>query len=131
MSTSSSDNVLNDSILESTKKLLGVHEEDPAFDQDVAIHINTALGSLTQIGVGPNEGFLISGKAETWSDFLGTGNLAVLHSVKSYVYILVRSLFDPPGASNHLNALDSVKQELEWRISVQQNVSTYPEGGIP
>lgn len=120
MSTNSSDSKLDDSILNSIKKLLGLPEDYTPFDQDVLIHINTVFTMLQQMGVGPEDGFLVTSQNETWSEFLGPGELANLHSVKTYTYIKVRKIFDPPGASNHLAALDNVLEELEWRISVRR-----------
>lgn len=120
MSTSSSDRVIDDSILNSIKKLLGLSPDYPAFDQDVAIYINTAFSNLNQIGVGPDEGFQITGPSETWAEFLDPSGLSNLQAVKTYVYITVKKIFDPPGASNHLAALDAVLEEITWRISTRR-----------
>lgn len=117
MSTPSSDSILEDSILLSIKKLLGLDSEYKAFDQDVLIYVNTALANLSQIGVGPDQGFMVLGEIETWTDLLGDYEPAKLQNVKTYIYITVKKVFDPPGASNHLAALDDVLTELSWRIS--------------
>lgn len=120
VSTSSSDNVLDESILGSIKKLLGLDGDYDAFDQDVTIHINSALASLSQIGVGPVAGFMINGSQETWQQLLQDNDLQMLQNVKTYIYINVKKVFDPPGASNHLAALDDVLKETTWRISVRR-----------
>lgn len=125
MSTSFSDRVIDDSILNSIKKLLGLSPDYPAFDQDIAIYINTAFSNLNQIGVGPAEGFYITGPSETWAEFLEPGGLSNLQGVKTYVYITVKKIFDPPGASNHLAALDAVLEEITWRISTRREEVKY------
>lgn len=118
MSTPFSDEVVAESILLSTKKLLGVDPSMDMFDIDVTTNINSALANLNQIGIGPHEGFFVHGPDETWSEFLGHNNMTALQSVKTYVYIWVKRVFDPPGATNHLAALDNTMKELEWRISI-------------
>lgn len=118
-----------DSILTSIKKMLGLDEEYEAFDTDIIIHINSVLMTLNQLGVGPKEGFSIFGKEETWSDFLTPTMLAsmiepdkketFLSSVKTFVYLRVRILFDPPSNSFTLQALKEDANEYEWRIVTQ------------
>lgn len=103
-----------DSILESVKKLLGISETDYDFDTDIIIHINTILNTLTQIGVGPEEGFAIEDESAEWTDFIGDSKK--LNLVKSYVFLRVRILFDPPVGST-LDAMQRQVDELTWRIS--------------
>lgn len=105
-----------DSILTSIKKLLGITEEYDHFDADIIMHINSVFGILTQIGVGPTAGFYIKDKSAKWTDFLPED--AKLEMVKSYVYLKVRLLFDPPQASSLAEAIKNNAAELEWRISV-------------
>lgn len=105
-----------DSILTSIKKLLGITEEYEHFDQDIIIHINTALMILTQLGVGPSEGFFIKDKYALWSDFIP--DVKTLEAVKSYTYLKVRMLFDPPTSSSLMNAMEQNMKELEWRLNV-------------
>ena len=105
-----------DSILTSIKKLLGITEEYEHFDQDIIIHINTALMILTQLGVGPSEGFFIKDKYALWSDFIT--DVKTLEAVKSYIYLKVRMLFDPPTSSSLMNAMEQNMKELEWRLNV-------------
>lgn len=106
-----------DSILNSTKKLLGLAEDYDAFDQDVIVAINAALFTLTQLGVGPEEGFRISSADEVWSDFIG--DAIDLEAVKEYVYMKSRLAFDPPVNSSVLQALKDMCNEYEFRLNVQ------------
>lgn len=105
-----------DSILTSVKKMLGIVEEYEHFDADLIMHINTVLSILTQLGVGPSEGFTIEDKSQTWSDFvrLNSG----LDAVKSFVYLKVRLLFDPPLSSGVTESINRMVGELEWRLKV-------------
>lgn len=107
-----------DSILTSIKKLLGIEADDTSFDNDLVIFINGALSTLTQLGVGPTYGYKITSATEVWSAFLGTTRLD-LESVKSYVYLKVRLIFDPPQISYLVDAIKTQLTELEWRINVQ------------
>ena len=105
-----------DSILTSVKKLLGVGEEYTHFDDDIIMHINSVIFILTQIGIGPDEGFVISSKDQTWDDFL-QGRINI-ESVKSYVYLKVRLLFDPPSNSFLVEAIERQISEYEWRLNI-------------
>ena len=111
---------MTDRILESVKKVLGIAPEYLVFDQDVVMHINSAFSVLHQLGVGPDEPFMIEDETATWTEFLGTER--GVNSVKSYVYLRVRLLFDPPATSFALGAMEKQIEELGWRIS------TYMEG---
>ena len=105
-----------ESILTSIKKLLGITEEYTHFDQDIIIHINTVFTTLNQLGVGPSEGFAITDDSETWSEFLGE-NETMLNSVKTFIYMKVKLIFDPPLSSEVIKAMDRQIKELEWRIT--------------
>ena len=105
-----------DSILTSIKKLLGIAEEYEHFDSDLIMHINSVFMVLNQLGVGPVEGFSITGKTETWEDF--TQNDLMIQSVKSYVYLKVRLLFDPPSSSAVMESINRQIGELEWRLNL-------------
>ena len=107
---------LDQSILNSTKKILGMAPEYSAFDLDVITHINSVFSTLEQIGVGPDGGFAIEDENAMWGDFLGSD--ARLNQVKSYVYLRVRLLFDPPATSFTQAAMKEQIQEMEWRLSV-------------
>ena len=107
---------MNDSILTSIKKLLGITEEYEHFDQDIIIHINSVFMILNQLGVGPTNGFSITDKTAVWSDFISEE--ANLESVKSYIYLKVRLLFDPPTTSAVMESMNRMISELEFRLNV-------------
>lgn len=106
-----------ESILTSIKKLLGITEEYTHFDNDLIMHINSVLMILSQLGVGPSEGYSISSSAQTWTDFLGD-DLKKLQSVKSYVALKVRLMFDPPTSSSVMEAINNQIREFEWRLNM-------------
>ena len=105
-----------DSILGSIKKLLGITEIYDVFDKDLVMHINSVFFVLTQLGVGPAEGFTIQDETAVWDDFIPCG--ANLEAVKSYVYLKVRLLFDPPQSSALTEAINRQISEFEWRLNV-------------
>lgn len=107
---------MDESILLTIKKMLGLDEAYEAFDTDVIIHINTVLMTLNQLGVGPKYGFSITGKSETWGQFTDKKNL---EAIKSYIYLKVRILFDPPSNSFTISAFEEQAREFEWRIVTQ------------
>ena len=111
-----------DSILTSIKKLLGITEEYTHFDADLIMHINSVLMALRQMGIGPSNGFSITGPYETWEDFLGN-ELSMLESVKSYTYHKVRLMFDPPTSSALMEAINRQIGELEWRLNIASESS--------
>lgn len=105
-----------ESILTSIKKLLGIMEEYEHFDQDIIMHINSAFMVLTQLGVGPSEGFSISDGTAIWTDFVS--DLTKVEAIKTYVYLKVKSVFDPPTSSAVIDSIDRTIKELEWRLNV-------------
>lgn len=105
-----------ESILNSIKKLLGVYEEDTHFNMDIIIHINSAFATLNQLGVGPAKTFVIDDETPVWSDFTEDNDL--YNNVKTYVYLSVRLVFDPPTSSFVLSAMERQLKELEWRLNV-------------
>ena len=106
-----------ENILDSIKKLLGIDETDLNFDQELIMHINSVFMVLHQLGVGPVGGFKISSNEETWTDFVGAR--LDLESVKSYIYLKVRLLFDPPQNSFLVGSIEKQIEEHEWRLQVQ------------
>lgn len=108
----------SDSILSTVKKLAGnMTQEYEYFDMDLLVFTNSTLAILTQLGVGPDEGFLINDVTAKWSDFIGEGNNKVLFGlVKAYVPLKVRQKFDPATSTVVSNSLDACIAELEWRI---------------
>src|SRR5580765_5818246 len=110
---------MEQSILISTKKILGLPQDYTVFDLDVITHINTAFSTLTQLGVGPPEGFMIEDESEVWDDFINPPDHQY-NSVKSYVFLKDRQLFDPPQTSYLITAMEKQIQELEWRLNVHR-----------
>lgn len=103
------------SILTSVKKIIGLPESDTSFDLDLVIHINTAFSILNQLGIGPADGFEIEDSTATWDDFVTDKRMS---SVKSYVFLRTRRLFDPPNTSFALESMDKQLTEFEWRLNV-------------
>jgi hypothetical protein len=106
-----------ESILTSIKKLLGLEEDYESFDQDIIMHINSVMFILNQLGIGPSNGYFITDKSTTWDDYLN--NLTLIEAVKSYIYLKVRLLFDPPQTGPLVEAIERQIKELEWRLNVQ------------
>lgn len=109
---------MTNSILNSTKKVLGIEESYTAFDVDIMMHINSTFSTLNQLGLGPEDGFSISDDEVEWDDFLGSN--PKINSVKTYMYLKLRLVFDPPPTSFAITAMESQIQELEWRLNVER-----------
>lgn len=105
-----------DSILTSIKKLLGIDESYEQFDTDIIMHINSVFTILTQLGVGPSNGFRIEDKTTTWNDYIGDD--PNFESVKSYIHLKVKLLFDPPLSSVVIESINRMINEFEWRLNV-------------
>jgi hypothetical protein len=105
------------SILTSTKKVLSIAPSYTVFDMDIIMHINAAFAVLHGLGVGPAEGFAIEDSSAEWEEFepVAPGQS---HLVRTYVFLKAKSLFDPPGTSFHLTALNEQLREYEWRLNV-------------
>lgn len=106
-----------ESILTSIKKLLGIQEDYEHFDPDIIMHINSVFMIFMQLGVGPESGFRIQDKTAEWTEFLPDGSQ--LEAVKSYVFLKVKLLFDPPLSSAVIESINKQISELEWRLNVQ------------
>lgn len=115
-----------ESILTSIKKLLGIAEEYEHFDPDIIMHINSVLSILTQLGVGPSEGFRIEDSSATWVDFVGDS--INYESVKTYMHLKVKLLFDPPLSSAVIESMTRMISELEWRLNVTAESMTSERG---
>lgn len=105
-----------ESILLSVKKMLGITEDYEYFDQDIIMHINSVFMMLNQLGVGPEEVFSIQDKTAVWNDFITENKYT--EAVKSFMYLRVRLLFDPPSTGPLNDAIEKQIRELEWRITV-------------
>ena len=109
---------VEDSILLSIKKLLGMDPiEFTQYDTDLIIHINTFIEFLNQLGVDIPEGFKINDESALWSDYLNKPEYNdIKDSIKNYIYLRVRLVFDPSTNSSLLNSINDTIKELEWRI---------------
>ena len=105
-----------ETILNTIKKLLGIQQEYEYFDEDIMIHINTAFATLNQLRVGPAEGFYMDDKTALWDDYITSINMQM---IKSYIYLKVRILFDPPTSSVLMDSMNRSIAELEWRLYLE------------
>lgn len=108
---------MDNSILTSVKKAIGIMEEYNEYDTQIIEAINSVFFTLSQLGVGPKEGFAITGLAEQWSDYIPDGTN--LQAVKSYMGIKVRLIFDPPSNSFTSTSMENQAKEYEWRLMAQ------------
>ena len=110
-------NEVESSILNSIKKLLGIDEKYTQFDTDIIMHINSVFMILNQLGIGPENGFKITGKDQKWEDYiLDDDNL---DAIKTYIHLKVKIIFDPPLNSTVMDAHKQMISELEWRLNTQ------------
>lgn len=105
-----------ESILTSIKKMLGIEESYEHFDQDIIMHINSVFMVLNQLGVGPVEGFTIEDDTSIWTDFMP--DITKVEAIKSYIYLKVKLLFDPPSSSVVTESYKRMIDEYEWRLNV-------------
>ena len=104
-----------ESILLSTKEMLGPSAEDPHFEPEIITHINTVFMDLNQMGVGPEDGFIIEDETTVWTDYIP--NVKKLAAVKTYMYLRVRLLFDPPASATIVETINREIGRYEWRIT--------------
>jgi hypothetical protein len=104
------------SILASIKVMLGIDKEDTTFDMDITIHINSVFMALNQLGVGPPEVFAITDKDDTWDDFIDEDEIIQFNSLKSYMFMKVKLVFDPPLSSAVIASYEKLISEFEWRL---------------
>lgn len=119
---------LEDSILTSTKKILGLAAEYTAFDHDIIVHINSVFSDLHQLGIGPADGFMIGDDlSEVWADYV-TDDVPpmLLNSVRTYVYLRVKAIFDPPTTGYLVEATQKQIEKLEWRLNVAREGLLHP-----
>lgn len=110
------------SILNSVKKALGIMPDYTVFDSDIIMHINSVFMVLAQMGVGPAKGFRIEDSTTEWIDFLSNED-ENFESVKSYICMKVRLLFDPPSSSTHMECIKQLVSEFEWRLNFEAEES--------
>lgn len=125
---------MEQSVLKSTKKILGIGDDDASFDLDIITHINSAFSILTDLGVGPATGFAIDDADDEWDDFLpDIGDQIKLSKVKNCVFLRTKLWFDPPTSSYLLTAAEKQLQEQEWRLSVNREETGWvdPDPSVP
>jgi len=110
---------MNKSILQTIKKMLGIADDETAFDVDIINYINLVMLTLKQLGIGPDTGFIVSDKNDYWSDFID--DESILGSVQTYIYAKVKLIFDPPSSSTMAEALKSLISETEWRLNIEKD----------
>lgn len=115
------------SILQDIKIMFDQQPDDPSFDTDIMIHINSTFFDLNQLGVGPVEGFEITDETAVWSDFIGTNKN--LNAVKSYIQKRVQLLFDPPGNGFLVEAIKDQINKMEWSFAVEMDRKPHSLGG--
>lgn len=116
------------SILDTTKKMVGFEFDYTAFDLDIITHINSTFFVLQQLGVGPSTGFSIIDNTKTWDEFMAGDQI---EAVKSYMYLKVRMLFDPPANSFTQDAMKNAATEFEWRLNAHTEGTRWRESQIP
>lgn len=114
-----------ESILTSVKKLLGITEEYTHFDSDIIMHINSTFVILTQLGVGPSNGFFIEDDTSTWDEFIPADDLR-FNSLKTYMYMRVKLMFDPPLSSAVMASMERQIAEFEWRLNSAADYTENP-----
>lgn len=106
---------MEDSILNSVKKALGIQSDYTHFDPELIMFINGAFTNLHQLGVGSEKPFIVTDEKDIWSDFIQ--DYEQIELVKSYVYLKTRMIFDPPVGST-ADSFNEMIKEAEWRLNV-------------
>jgi len=119
---------VEDSILDTIKKLLGFDWDYTAFDIDIITHINSTFFTLQQLGIGPVNGFSISDNTQTWAEYVGPESI---NAVKSYISLKVRLVFDPPANSFTQDAMKNQAEEYAWRLNAHMEGVRWRESQIP
>ena len=103
------------SILNTIKKLLGIDSDDDSFDVDIMAIVNSIIPALSQMGVGPKNGFIITSPEDEWEDYIKDSDIN-LEGVKTYLYLRTKLIFDPPSNSTVIESFNKSISELEWRM---------------
>src|SRR4051794_5927773 len=122
---------MEESILKCVKKLLNVDPDDPSFDLDIITHINNAFSNLNDLGIGPDEGFVIESDGEEWGDFLGEEDKVKLSKAKTVIYLTSRLAFDPPNSGFLKDALEKQLLEATWRLNVNREATDWTDPDPP
>lgn len=114
---------LQESILVATKQKLGLGEDNTPFDAEIVDHINGVFFDLNRLGIGPEEGFMIEDDTTTWDELELDGlNLAVMNALKTFIYLKVRLIFDPPATSYHINMIQDQITELTHTLLTERGL---------
>ena len=97
--------------------MLGIVEDYEQFDPDIIMHINSVFSILNQLGVGPRNGFIIEDKKSKWDEFIQDEK--TLQLVKTYMFMKVKMMFDPPLSSAVIECYKLQISEYEWRLNVE------------
>ena len=109
---------MEESILTSIKKLLGITDDYTHFDQDIVLQINSAFSTLNQLGVGPKAGFSIHDASTVWTEFINDDRL---NFAKTFVQLKVKLAVDPPTSTALMESYNRQLDELTWRLSIVNN----------
>lgn len=118
----------DDSILDTTKKLVGIDPEETGYDTEIITHINSIFITLQQLGVGPKAGFMIEDSEAKWSEFILSDHI---RSVKSYMSLKVQLIFDPPETGPAIAAMERVADQMEWRLNIIAEEAKWNEEVLP
>lgn len=102
-------------ILEDIKRMLGIAPSTTEFDMDIVSAINSAFFTLYQLGIGLHEPFAVEEDTD-WSELDTTVPKQVL---RDYIYLKVKTVFDPPSSSFVAEAIRDRISELEFRLNIQ------------
>jgi len=116
------EDIMQDSILMTIRKLVCGDPYADHFDTDLLVHINACFSILNQLGVGPENGFVVTDETQSWSSY--SDNDRILNMVKTYITLKVRVIFDPPLTSSVLEAMNKEISQLEWRLNVAVDPAT-------
>ena len=108
---------MSESILDTIKIMLGLEKDYDAFNTEIVTYINSALFTLSQLGVGPEEGFSITGPDAVWSNFIDEKSNLI--AVQTFIKLKVQLLFDPPSNSFAVDAINKQIDELTWRLCLE------------
>lgn len=121
---------MDHNILSSTKKVLGIAPDDESFDQDIMTFINSAFSDLWDLGVGNEGGMRIVDNSNTWPEAVAE-QTPDMDRMKTYVFLKVKLLFDPPQTSFHIAAMERQIQEAQWRLSVSREGTAWVDPDPP
>jgi len=108
---------------------LGIGESDISFDPDIIMHINTVFFILDQLGVNSGSNFSIEDKESLWNEYLTPDQSLAI--IKTYMYLKVRLIFDPPLSASLVEVMKAQITEYEFRIMIYVDPILEVEEVIP